>query len=107
MTIGVEYESDGVSEEDVRAWFSDAGYTDVEIGRTQFTQKTHEGWVAQGAVITHTQSGATSVLVSPWKYLTDACVSAGGLGIYNDAGERRGGARCEALNQHFAVMYYM
>lgn len=38
----------GVSEEDVRKWFADAGYTNVEIERTQFTQKTNEGWVAQG-----------------------------------------------------------
>eukprot|EP01044_Picomonas_judraskeda_P026156 COSAG03_NODE_7836_length_867_cov_117.791667_1_plen_192_part_00 len=49
MTIGVEYESDGVSEKDVRSWFAAAGLVDVEIERTQFKQKTHAGWVAQGA----------------------------------------------------------
>jgi SAM-dependent methyltransferase len=48
MTIGVEYESDGISEEDVRCWFAEAGLTDVEIERAQFEQKTHAGWVAQG-----------------------------------------------------------
>lgn len=49
MTVGVEYESDGISEADVRQWFADVGYTDVEIERTQFEQKTHPGWVEQGA----------------------------------------------------------
>eukprot|EP01043_Picozoa_sp_COSAG02_P048117 COSAG02_NODE_4691_length_5089_cov_3.712425_3_plen_73_part_01 len=40
--------TDGISEEDVRCWFAEAGLTDVEIERAQFEQKTHAGWVAQG-----------------------------------------------------------
>ena len=42
MTIGVEYEADGISEANVRTWFDDASYGTVEIERAPFEQKTHE-----------------------------------------------------------------
>ena len=69
MTLGVEYEADGISEANVRTWFDDASYASVEIERAPFEQKTHEGWVQQGApeVSTFTMMLASGVVGSAAK----------------------------------------
>jgi hypothetical protein len=45
MTRSVEYEHDGLSEQQLRCWFSSCGrFGEVDVYRVAFEQPTHEGW---------------------------------------------------------------